>query len=414
MHSHKLKNSERYNDVLQLKTEPLKTVRIGFIGLGKRGKQSFNHYMYIEGVEVMAICDMNDENLEEVNRILSLNKKVPAQNYNQFEDWKTICERSDIDLIYICTDRKLHTSIAVYAMECGKHTAVEVPAANSLEECWQLVDTAEKTRKHCIMLENCCYDQATLSILNMKQQGLFGEVFHTEGAYIHDLKHLDFEQKKHYTALWQMQGNPYPTHGLGPLCQLFDIHRGDRLKSIVSVSSGQFNVPDYIANSQNSHCKLGNINTSIIKTEKDKTIVLQHDISSPRPYSLNFLLSGTKGFVQNKSKLEIAFSDNPTEYIGPEVQSKLLKKYQHRFYAAKGELAREVGAHGGMDFIMDYRLIYCLQNGLALDMDVYDAAEWSSIVALSAESVNNGSKPVEIPDFTRGKWSKINGLSFSE
>lgn len=414
MHSNTPNHTRENNDVLQLKAEALKTVRIGFIGLGKRGKQSFNHYMHIDGVEVKAICDIDDENLDEVNRLLSDNEKASAQNYNQADDWKTICERSDIDLIYICTDRKLHTTIAVYAMECGKHVAVEVPAANSLEECWQLVDTAEKTRKHCMMLENCCYDEVNLSILNMKQQGLFGEVFHAEGAYIHDLKDLDFEQKNHYTALWQMEGNPYPTHGLGPLCQLFDIHRGDRLKSIVSVSSGQFNVPDYIAKSKKNHCKLGNINTSIIKTEKEKTIVLQHDISSPRPYSLNFLLSGTKGFVQNRTKLEMAFTDHATDYIGPEAQTELLKKHEHPFYVEKAKLAREVGAHGGMDFIMDYRLIYCLQNGLALDMDVYDAAEWSSIIPLSAASIQKGSASVEIPDFTRGKWNKLSGIKFEE
>jgi predicted dehydrogenase len=393
-------------DVLELACRPIPLVRIAFIGLGKRGKEAFNNFMYIEGVQVVAVCDLFLENLSEVRQILHKHDKQNVVEYTQPDDWRVICERSDIDLIYICTHRNLHTPIAVYAMQCGKHVAIEVPAANTIEECWQLVDTAETTRRHCMMLENCCYDAFELAVQNMVQQGLFGEIFHVEGAYIHDLRTLDFDQKSHYLDVWSMQGNPYPTHGLGPLCQLLNIHRGDKLAWLTSVSSGQFGFPAHSDFEVDSNKQLGNINTTIIRTEKDKTIVLQHDISSPRPYSRNYLVSGTEGFAQKRTTPEIAFSSNPNEILSKEATDDLLTKYEQPFYQEMGELARKVGCHGGMDFIMDYRLIYCLRNGLPLDMDVYDAAEWSSIVELSAISVTNGSTPVEIPDFTRGACSR--------
>ena len=404
-------NENLCEDVLELRCEPLSVVRMAFIGLGKRGKQSFNHYLYIDGVEIKALCDINPANLREVQNILNEHNRAKADIYTEIDDWKRICERSDIDLIYVCTDRNRHTEIAVYAMNCGKHVALEVPAANTISECWELVNTAEKTRRHCIMLENCCYDYDELAILNLAQAGFFGEIIHLEGAYIHDLRFIDFKSKSHYKELWSMYGNPYPTHGLGPLCQLLNIHRGDKLETVVSVSSGQFNFPIF-ENSTNIEYHLGNINTSIIKTANSKTILLQHDISSPRPYTRNYLVSGTKAFAIKRNELKIAFSENPSEYISQLELKKIISENEHVFYKQKGDIAREIGAHGGMDFIMDYRLIYCLQKGLALDMDVYDAAEWSALVELTSMSVKNGSTPIDFPDFTRGRWKKLQGLHF--
>lgn len=401
-------NGNLPQDVLQLKCEPLEVVRMAFVGLGKRGTQAFGNFMYIDGIEVVALADLCDANIKNAIKILENHSKKPVAVYTEPEDWKRICERPDVDLIYVCTDRILHTPIAVYAMQCGKHVAVEVPAANTLDECWQLVDTAESTRRHCIMLENCCYDWDELVFLNMKQQGLFGEIFHAEGGYIHSLRHLDFESKKHYLDMWNMHGNPYPTHGLGPVCQMLDIHRGDRLKSLVSVSGGQFSFPPVSKNRESF--VLGNINTSIITTHKNKTIVLQHDISSPRPYSRNYLVSGTKGFVQKRYGIKLAFEPDTENFLSENETDELMRKYEHPFYKEKGDLAREVGTHGGMNFIMDYRLIYCLRNGLPLDMDVYDAAEWSSVIGLTEQSVLADSLSVEIPDFTRGRWNVLNGL----
>ena len=400
-----------YDDVLQLRCEPLSVVRMAFIGLGKRGKQSFQHFLYIDGVEVKALCDIYSSNLDEMQKLLQNFNKAQADLYVQPEDWKSVCERDDIDLIYICTDRSKHAEIAVYAMKHNKHVAIEVPAANTLEECWELVNTAEQTRKHCIMLENCCYDYDELALLNLSRSGFFGEIVHVEGAYIHDLRFLDFDNKAHYLDLWKMNGNPYPTHGFGPLCQLLGIHRGDKLQSIVSVSSGQFNYPEKY-DADNSSLTLGNINTSIIKTYKGKTIVLQHDVSSPRPYTRNYLLSGSRAYVEKRNELRIAVSENPSVYLSADETAMLMAENEHCFYKQKGELARKVGAHGGMDFIMDYRLIYCLQNGLPLDMDVYDAVEWSCVVDLSARSVVGGSAAIEFPDFTRGRWDKLRKLEF--
>lgn len=408
---HLKRNNTPADDVLLLRCEPIPVVRIAFVGLGKRGKQSFNHFMYIDGVEVKAICDIADDNLQEMKSLLAVHGKQMPDSYSGKDDWKLICERDDIDLVYVCTDRSLHANIAVYAMQRGKHVALEVPAANTVEECWALVNTAEQMRKHCFMLENCCYDYHELALLNLTQSGFFGEVVHLEGAYIHDLRFLDFEDKKHYLDLWKMNGNPYPTHGLGPLCQCLGIHRGDRLASIVSVSSGQFNIPEAVSHSSDT-LSLGNINTSILKTAKGKTIVLQHDISSPRPYARNYLLSGTKAFVQKREDLRIAVSENPSDYLSEQDTQKLITQHEHIFYKQKGKLARKVGAHGGMDFIMDYRLIYCLQKGLPLDIDVYDAAEWSCVVELSATSVLTNSQSVEIPDFTRGRWRKLSKVEF--
>jgi predicted dehydrogenase len=398
-------------DVLQLRCDPIPVVRIAFVGLGRRGQQSFNHFMYIEGVEIKALCDVNLENLEKVTSVLHQHLQPDAEVYSAEDDWKKVCQREDIDLVYICTERALHARIAVYAMQHNKHVALEVPAADSVEDCWALVDTAERTRKHCFMLENCCFDYEELAILNLAQKGFFGEIVHLEGAYIHDLRFLDFESKPHYLQWWQMTGNPYPTHGVGPLCQLLGIHRGDRLESIVSVSSAQFNRPQ-VEEDFSRKFSLGNINTSIVKTLKGKTIVLQHDISSPRPYTRNYLVSGTSAYVQKRDDLKIARGENPSAFLSAKELKKLLKAYEHPFYKDKGKLAREVGAHGGMDFIMDYRLIFCLQKGLPLDIDVYDAAEWSSLVALSAQSADNGSIPVQIPDFTRGRWNRLSELKF--
>lgn len=395
--------SSNQTHVLGLVCEPLPLVRVAFIGLGKRGKEAYQHFLHIDGVKIVAICDLNLDFLAEVKATLAEYDIHDVQAYSQPDDWKTICERPDIDLVYVCTHRYLHTPIGMYAMQCGKHVAIEVPVANSVEECWQLVDTAEQTRRHCMMLENCCYDAFEMAILNMAQQGVFGEIFHVEGAYIHDLRTLDFDLKRHYLDVWSMQGNPYPTHGLGPLCQLLNIHRGDKLDWLTSVSSGQFGLPQHNEADEEKHSTLGNINTTIIRTQKNKTIVLQHDISSPRPYSRNFLLSGTDGFAQKRSEAEISFSRDENVPLNKEETEELLAKYEHPYYQEIGELARRVGSHGGMDFVMDYRLIYCLRNGLPLDMDVYDAAEWSCIVELSSESVAQGSVPIAIPDFTRGE-----------
>lgn len=416
-------------NVLQLSCDPIPTVRVAFIGLGSRGSEAVRRFMYLEGIEVVAICDINKDFVSKTQELLAENKRAKALEFTGKEDWKKVCELENVDLIYNCTHWALHTPIAVYAMEHGKHVALEVPATMSIEECWKLVDTAEKTRRHCMMLENCCYDFFEMATLNMAQQGVLGEIVHVEGAYIHDLRELNFKSPEDggYQGMWRLQynadnkANVYPTHGLGPVCQALNIHRGDKMNYLVSMSSDQFGMKEYAKNKfgENSDYakrtyEQGDMNTTMIKTEKGKTIMIQHDVTSPRPYNRLHMLSGTKGFVQKYPVQGIALEPNAHEFLSENEMEKMLKEYEHPIVKEVGEKAKEVGGHGGMDFIMDYRLIYCLRNGLPLDQDVYDAAEWSSLVELTEMSVRKGSVPVEVPDFTRGDWKKLTKLEFAK
>lgn len=416
-------------DVIELRCEPIETVRMAIIGLGMRGAGAVRRYTFMEGVEIKALCDLEAYNTGRAQKILTDKGFPEADLYNGAEDYKAICERDDIDLIYICTNWAMHTPIAVYAMEHGKHVASEVPAAITIEECWQLVNTAEKTQKHCMQLENCNYDFFEMATLNMAQQGLFGEVLHGEGAYIHDLRHLNFAEyeqgKSAYHDMWRLKqnekrnGNLYATHGFGPICHIMNIHRGDRMSHIVSMSTKQVGMSLYAEDKfgedsefADRSYKRGDMNTSMVRTEKGKTIMIQHDVTSPRPYSRIHLVSGTKGFARKWPNRGLAFEPNAHEFLAEKEMEAMLEKYEHPITKEVGEKAREVGGHGGMDFIMDYRLIYCLRNGLPLDQDVYDAAEWSAISQLSEKSVELGSMPIQVPDFTRGAYKKVDRVTY--
>ncbi len=416
---------EGQTDVIELRVDPIETVRIAFIGVGSRGTGAVRRYTFLEGVKIVALCDLVPENLEKAQNILVEKGLPPADTYSGTEDWKKVCEREDVDLVYVCTHWDLHTPIAVYAMEQGKHVATEVPAAISIDECWQLVNTAEKTRRHCMQLENCNYDFFELATLNMAREGLLGEIVHAEGAYIHDLRKLNFNTEDGYWDMWRLRhlenrnANLYPTHGFGPLCHIMNIHRGDKMEYLVSLSSDQFGMTAYAeqkfgkdSDYAKRDYKKGDMSTTLIKTHKGKSILIQHDVTSPRPYSRKHMLSGTKGFVQKWPIRGIALDPDAHSFMSDEEMEELLAKYEHPITKEVGELARKVGGHGGMDFTMDYRLIYCLRNGLPLDQDVYDAAEWSAIIELSEKSIENQSMPVKVPDFTRGSWEKVNSVTY--
>ena len=395
----------------------LDTVRIGIIGIGNRGLAAVDRLRLIEGVEIKALCDKKSERVDLGQKLLKDSGMPAGRLYAGSETiWKDLCKNNELDLVYICTPWDLHTPMAVAAMENGKHAATEVPAIVTLEDAWQLVETSERTRKHCMMLENCCYDFFELLTLNMIRQGLFGNIVHAEGGYIHELLEMNFE-KNPYSDMWRLKeaqrrnGNLYPTHGLGPLCQAMNINRGDRFDHMISMSSNDFQMGKKAAElakedsfyepfNTNSYC--GNMNNSIIRTTHGKTILLQYDITSTRPYSRIHLISGTKGFAMKYPEpSRIAFGP---EYVTEERMKELQEEYTPAIVKKIGEMAKKVGGHGGMDFIMDWRLIDCLRNGLPLDQDVYDAATWSSIVPLSEWSVANGSKPVVVPDFTCGSY----------
>ncbi|MDL2255200.1 Gfo/Idh/MocA family oxidoreductase [Parabacteroides sp. OttesenSCG-928-K15] len=399
---------------------PIPTVRVGYVGIGSRGSGAVNRMMHIKNAEVTALCDIREEQVKKNQETLQKNNRRPAKEYyGDDKVWKKMCEQEDIDLIYIATSWDWHTPIAVYAMECGKHVVIEVPAARNMEECWQLVETSERTRKHCMQLENCCYDFFEIMTVNMAQLGLFGELVHGEGAYIHDLLQGMFgrpPQRPGDKVAWRWtenhpDGNPYPTHGLGPVCWAMDINRGDQMDYLTSLSSDDFQMEAYakqLAAGNDYYQPMaaktyrGNMNTSLVKTHKGRSIMIQHDTTSPRPYSRIHLLSGTKGFAQ-KYPLpgKIAFGHSFAEEAS---MKEMEEKYTPELVKHIAEAAKAIGGHGGMDFIMDWRLIDCLRNGLPLDMDVYDAATWCCITPLSIWSTANRSNSIEVPDFTGGAW----------
>lgn len=415
-------------DMVAFAAEPIDTVRVGIIGLGMRGYSAVERYLHVPGSRIVAVCDIEMPMVERAEKLLD-KAGVEAAAYGGSEDaWKKLCERPDIDLVYIVTDWKHHAPMALYAMEHGKHVAIEVPAAMSLDEIWDLIDTSERTRRHCMMLENCVYDFFEMNTLNMAQQGLFGEVLHVEGSYIHNLD----EFWPYYWNNWRMdynrehRGDVYPTHGTGPACQLLDMHRGDRMTTLVAMDTKPVNGPAYIERTTGKAPESfanGDHTMTMIRTANGKTLHIQHDVVTPRPYSRMYQLTGTKGFA-NKYPFEgyafepeqIAADSVPDHenltahgFISDAQREALTQKYIHPIIREVGEVAKTVGGHGGMDYIMDYRLIYCLNNGLPLDMDVYDLAEWCCLIPLSAISIENGSAPVEVPDFTRGAWDKVKG-----
>ncbi|HRM11903.1 MAG TPA: Gfo/Idh/MocA family oxidoreductase [Flavobacterium sp.] len=428
------KRAKGQTDVLRLAIAPIPTVRVAFIGLGMRGPGAVERMTHIPGVEIVALCDMLETNTKSTNEILTKAGHPKAQEFFGDENaWRKVTALPNVDLIYIATDWKHHAKMGVQAMKDGKNVAIEVPGAMTMDEIWDLINTSEKTRKHCMMLENCVYDFFELTTLNMAQQGLFGEILHAEGSYIHGLQ--PYWGK--YWDNWRMdynrkhRGDIYATHGMGPACQALNIHRGDKMNYLVSMDTKAVGNPAYIKEKTGEDVKdfrNGDHTMTMIRTEKGKTIQIQHDVTSPRPYSRMYQLSGTKGFA-NKYPVEgyaldskIIGTDvtpnhenlNAHSFVPAEVKKALMEKYKHPIVKGIEEQAKKVGGHGGMDFIMDYRLIYCLQNGLPLDMDVYDLAEWSCLAPLTEISLDNNSAPVEIPDFTRGGWNKLKGLEFSK
>ena len=417
--------------VVGLATDPIETVRIGVIGLGMRGASAVDRLTYVPDAKVTALCDLQEDKVENSVQILKRRGIEEVQTFGGAEDsWRGLCESPEVDLVYICTDWKTHVPMALYAMECGKHVAVEVPAANTLEEIWALIDMSEKTRKHCMMLENCIYDFFEMSTLAMVQAGVLGEVIHVEGAYHHCLDPYWSE----YWNSWRLEynkdfrGDVYPTHGIGPVCQVLDIHRGDRMKTLVSMDTAPFNGPKVYELKTGQPCpdfQNADQTNTLIRTENGKTMLIQHDVLTPRPYDRMYQVVGTDGYagkyplelycLRENASMEAGYDALGVEkiYSGEEL-SKLQQQYPNPLMTPElVEVAKRVGGHGGMDFIMDYRLVYCLHHGLPLDMDVYDLAEWCCISELSRISLENGSMPVAVPDFTRGEWNKVDGFNYA-
>lgn len=398
----------------QFKTKPIETVRVGFVGVGGMGSAHVQNYLNIDGLEIKAVCDIVPAKVERVQKwCQEAGKPVPTGYSKGPLDFKRLCETEDLDLVMTATPWEWHVPVCLAAMKNGKHAATEVPAAMALDDCWALIETAEKYSKHCQMMENCCYDRIELMTLNLVRQGVLGEVLHAEAGYLHDLREVKFSSEGE--GLWRrawaqkLNGNLYPTHGLGPVAQCMNINRGDAFDILVSFSSPtrglhEYAVEKFGADSPQAREKyvLGDVNTSLIRTKLGKTIILIHDTNLPRPYTRINLVQGTKGLA-HKWPDRIYIEGKAAKAHDWDDFEKFAAEYEHPLWKAIASKGEGRG-HGGMDYIEDYRLIWSLRKGEPLDQDVYDAAAWSAVVGASCKSVAKNGRPIEIPDFTRGLW----------
>ncbi len=395
------------------KVAPIEKVRMAFVGVGNQGSNHVKNFMRIDGVEIVAICDIVPEKVARIQNMLTEAGYTKPKGYSSGNfDFVKMCETEELDLVFTATPWNWHVPVCVAAMKNGKHAATEVPAAVTLDECWELVETAEKYNRHCVMMENCNYGRRELTVLNMVRQGIFGELIHAACGYLHDLR--DNKTGDNYEGQWRIyhsikrNGNLYPTHGLGPVANCLNINRGDQFDYLVSMSSNSRGLKEYAVKTLGAESEfgranyaLGDVNVSMIKTKKGMTITLYHDTNLPRPYSRIDLVQGTKA-------ISMGYPDQiHIEGRSPAHQWEPLEKYEaefeHPLWKKIGELAKGAG-HGGMDFLEDYRLIQALRTGTPTDMDVYDAAALSCVSELSELSVANKSKPIDFPDFTRGLW----------
>ena len=425
-------------DVLNLTAPKIQTVRVAFVGLGMRGPGAVNRFCHIPGVQIVALCDYEAARAEACQGYLKKAGMLPAAIYSGEKGYEEVCKRPDVDLVYVATDWDHHFPVAKCALENGKHTAIEVPSAMNLEQCWDLINLSEKTRKHCMILENCCYDYYELNALEMTQAGVFGEVLRAEGAYIHNLDDFwDYYWKDPSNDPeklgWRMKynrenrGDVYATHGLGPVAQCLNIHRGDRFTTLVAMDTKSVHGKEYVEKKTGKPCndfRNGDHTTTLMRTADGKVVEIQHNVMNPQPYNRLFKLTGTKGYATKYPSEAIALDKSQLSASGvqpqvdnlsshgflPEAEYQaLMTKYQSPIITKYGEIGREMG-HGGMDYMMDARMVYCLQNGLPLDMDVYDLAEWCCLAELGSLSMDNNCAAVEFPDFTRGNWNKVKGF----
>jgi hypothetical protein len=403
----------RAASVAGMRFEAKDTVRLGVIGVGARGNALIDNFSAIPGVRITALCDVVKDKVDRAQaRLEKAGQPVPALYHSSERAYERLVTRDDIDLVAIATPWVWHTPAAVAGMKAGKHVAVEVPAARTIEDCWALVNASEKTRRHCVQLENCCYGENELMVLLMVRAGLFGDLTHGACAYNHDLRSVLFSNESE--GLWRRlenvrrNGNLYPTHGLGPVAHYMDINRGDRFDYMVSMSSPSLSLQAYRkeklpADDPRSKevYRNGDLNVSLIKTARGRMITLEHDVATPQPYDRINLIAGVKGIFRDYPP-RIFVDGGGREEFGPLDPYK--EEFTHPYWKQVGRLARELGGHGGMDFVMAYRLIECMREGTPPDIDVYDAAAWSAPGPLSELSVAKGGIPVKFPDFTRGGW----------
>lgn len=412
-------------------TQPKDLIKIGFVGIGNMGTSHVNILSKIPGCQVTAVCDIREERTEAAKKIITKAGFPEPTAYGKDEnDYVRMCETEELDLVFNAAPWRFHTPICLAAMKNGKHAASEVNIALTIEDCWKLVEASEKYKKHCVMQENCCYDKVEMTVMNMIKKGMFGEIVHGECGYLHDLRalllggHAFIKGKRkepYYQGQWRwhqqttLDGNLYPTHGIGPMAWCMDIHHGDAFDTMVSMSSNARGLHEYAVEQLGEDHEMaktdvacGDVNTCIIKTKLGRTIICQHDTHLPRPYSRKFVVQGTKGIMQKYPDARIHIEGISKGHGWENFNEVYGEEYEHPIWTKMKELTKDTGlaGHGGMDFIEDYRLVNALRKGVTPDIDVYDSVAWSAVIPLSIESVKKGGAPVEFPDFTRGKWKQ--------
>lgn len=413
----------------------LDTVRIALIGVGARGSGHAADYASLEGTEIVAISDLYEDWAQRsADRCKEIGAGSRHQNIKLYHGdeklWKQMLTEVKPDAVIIATNWKNHAPMCIEAMKQGAHAFCEVPIATTIEEMWSIVDASEATGKHCMMMENVNYGRDELMFLNMVRQGVIGDLLHGEASYIHELR-FQMEEQERGTGSWRTyhyanrNGNLYPTHGLGPVAQYMNLGRtDDTFGTLVSYSSpamgrAKYGKEHYAADHKwnQLNYKGGDINTSIIKTQMGRTVMVQWDETSPRPYSRLNLIQGTTGCLAGfptRVALEggvEGFTDSHHSWAqGKEALAALYEKYDHPLYKKLNETTKNSG-HGGMDGIMRYRIVECLRNGLPLDQNLYEGCFWSAVGPLSEKSVAEGGMPQAFPDFTRGGWKETKALS---
>lgn len=404
-------------------TPPMEKVRIGFVGVGGMGFNHVQQLLKVPGAELVAICDIRPDKVKRAqDAVKAAGFAEPAGFDKGPEDYKRLCETTACDVVYTATPWEFHVPVCVAAMNAGKHAVTEVPAAFKIEDCWKLVEIAERQRRHCIMLENCCYDRDEMLFLNIIRQGLLGDVLHAECSYQHDLRGIKFSNEGEglWRRAWSVNHNAnlYPTHGIGPIANYMNINRGDQFDYLVSMSGPSRGLQLWQDEKlekddprRSEKYKLGDVNTTLIRTKMGKTIYLVHDTNLPRPYSRINLVQGTRGILCDYPARVHIESRSP--HHAWEKAEDYYPKFEHPLWKSE-KVKNASGGHGGMDYLENYRIIQCLLKGEPTDMNVYDAAAWSCLCEATEKSVAGRSKAIDIPDFTRGKWKSWPALGIVE
>jgi len=406
--------------MIGFRDRPLETVRIGFVGVGLMGTAHVENLLKIEGAEIRAVCDVVPEKVQRTQDLVAEAGHLRPIGFSRGPtDFERLCDQPDLDLVFTATPWEWHVPVCLAAMKAGKHAATEVPAAQNLDDCWRLVETSEKSSRHCVMMENCNYDRFEMMVLNMVEQGVFGELLHARCGYLHDLR--DVKHDMDGEGVWRRDhsmssdGDLYPTHGLGPVAQCLDINRGNSFETLVSMGSKTRGLHHYAVERFGPDSPqaaetfvLSDVVTTMLNTAAGETVLVTHDTSSPRPYSRDYLIQGTRGIARKYPEPRIYVEGRSDPHRWDPVDA-YLEEYDHPLWSELEEQSQGAG-HGGMDFIEDFRLIDALRAGRPLDSDVYDAAMMSAVVELSGRSIARGGETLRFPDFTRGGWRKTRRL----